>query len=123
MLDFLPPIWHGTLREHYVVLFGAAGTIALFTGLVGAWIGARIGARRLMRKVLVATADRDAQHLAGAQATSAQLAELARAVDVVAIEVERLAEGQRFTAKLLAERGEQALPPRSPRQGGVVTPH
>lgn len=123
MLDFLPPIWHGTLREHYVVLFGAAGTIALFTGLVGAWIGARFGARRLVKKVVVAVADRDAQHLAAGQATSAQLAELARAVDVVAIEVERLAEGQRFAAKLLAERAEQALPPRGTRPPNAVTPH
>jgi hypothetical protein len=35
-----------------------------------------------------------------------RLVQLQQAVDDVAIEVERVAEGQRFTAKLLAERGE-----------------
>ena len=34
-----------------------------------------------------------------------RLVQLQQAVDDVAIEVERIAEGQRFTAKLLAERG------------------
>lgn len=53
--------------------------------------------------------------------------QLAQAMDAIAIEVERIAEGQRFVTKLLAERGIQergageqrqaALPPR------VVTPH
>jgi hypothetical protein len=35
-----------------------------------------------------------------------RLVQLQQAVDDVAIEMERVAEGQRFTAKLLAERGE-----------------
>ena len=35
-----------------------------------------------------------------------RLVQLQQAVDDVAIEMERLAEGQRFTAKLLAERGD-----------------
>ena len=35
-----------------------------------------------------------------------RLVDLQQAVDDVAIEMERIAEGQRFTAKLLAERGE-----------------
>jgi hypothetical protein len=35
-----------------------------------------------------------------------RLIELQQAVDDVAIEMERIAEGQRFTAKLLTERGE-----------------
>jgi len=36
---------------------------------------------------------------------SAQLAQLQQSMDVIAIEVERISEGQRFTAKLLNERG------------------
>ena len=35
-----------------------------------------------------------------------RLVQLQQAVDDVAIEMERVAEGQRFTAKLLSERGE-----------------
>ena len=37
---------------------------------------------------------------------STQLEDLHRHIEAVAIEVERIAEGQRFTAKLLSERGE-----------------
>ncbi len=39
-----------------------------------------------------------------------RLVQLQQAVDDVAIEMERVAEGQRFTAKLLAERGESEGP-------------
>jgi len=49
---------------------------------------------------------------------------LEEAVDAIALEVERIAEAQRFVARLLAERteAERALPPQSspPR---TVTPH
>ena len=41
--------------------------------------------------------------VAGAQ--NLQLAELQQSVDAIAVEVERIAEAQRFSAKLLAERG------------------
>jgi hypothetical protein len=37
-----------------------------------------------------------------------RLVQLQQAVDDVAIEMERVAEGQRFTAKLLAERGDDS---------------
>ena len=44
-------------------------------------------------------------------AQDARFDRLEQAVDAVAIEVERIAEGQRFVTKLLAERGQQgALP-------------
>jgi hypothetical protein len=36
---------------------------------------------------------------------SAQIARMEQAIDSIAIEVERISEGQRFTTKLLAERG------------------
>jgi hypothetical protein len=39
-----------------------------------------------------------------------RLVQLQQAVDDVAIEMERVAEGQRFTAKLLAERGDNDEP-------------
>jgi hypothetical protein len=39
---------------------------------------------------------------------SAQLAQLQQSVDAIAIEVERMAEGQRFRDRLLSERSERA---------------
>jgi len=44
------------------------------------------------------------------------------AVDSTALEVERIAEGQRFTTRLLAERGPSA-PADKARPGGSTTPH
>ena len=41
-------------------------------------------------------------------AQSLQLEQLQQSVDAIAVEVERIAEAQRFSAKLLAERGEPA---------------
>jgi hypothetical protein len=49
-------------------------------------------------------------------------ARLEQAVDAIALEVERIAEGQRFVTRLLAERAAEKAPalPAPPR---VVTPH
>ena len=52
-----------------------------------------------------------------------RLERIEQAVDAIAIEMERVSEGQRFTTKLLAER---ATPPRANAPGGVPradTPH
>jgi hypothetical protein len=54
----------------------------------------------------------------------ARLARLEDAIDGVALEMERLGEGQRFTAKLLAERGNRAEVPAAPRPPeSISTPH
>jgi hypothetical protein len=37
-----------------------------------------------------------------------------QAIDSIAIEVERISEGQRFTTKLLSERADRGLPASSP---------
>jgi hypothetical protein len=42
---------------------------------------------------------------------TARLERIEHAVEAVAIEVERISEGQRFTTKLLSERGGQGVPP------------
>lgn len=120
-MDLFPPLFDGTLRAHYLTLFGAAGGIALVAGLASAWVGARIGARRAVRRAWEDTA--------GAQAarTDARLEELARGVDAIAIEVERIAEAQRFAARLTAEREARRAPGRLPsgasRTPDQVTPH
>jgi hypothetical protein len=51
---------------------------------------------------------------------------LEQAVDAIAVEVERITEGQRFMAKLLAERSSDRMPDRSilpSSEHRVVTPH
>lgn len=114
--SIFPPLLDGTLREHYLLLFGIAGAIALVVGFSSAWIGAYFGARRAARRAL-----RDAGSPGPTLATP-RLEELVRSIDAIALEVERISEGQRFATKLLVERGgTPATPPR--RDHGVVTPH
>jgi hypothetical protein len=42
---------------------------------------------------------------------AARLAHMEQAIDAIAVEVERISEGQRFTTKLLAERAPESLAP------------
>ena len=115
-MEIFPPIWNGTLREHYLLLFSVAGSIALIAGFVGAWMGARLASKRMVEQLRETLPTSRQQEL-----TSVQLNELSTAMDVMAIEVERLSEGQRFTAKLLADSG--AIPRSAVRPYGAVTPH
>jgi hypothetical protein len=48
---------------------------------------------------------------------SARLERMEQAIDSIAVEVERISEGQRFTTKLLAERVAPAAPEIAPRPG------
>jgi hypothetical protein len=54
-----------------------------------------------------------------------RLARIETAVDVIAVEVERIAEAQRFTARLDAERETRRIagPSASAHEGRIVTPH
>jgi hypothetical protein len=114
----LPAVWNGTLREHYLILFGAAGAIGLIAGIVGAWLGARYGMRHMAERILASLPSAERQEL-----TSLQLSQLTQAVDVISIEVERLAEGQRYTSKLLTDRSARHSGVPSDRPPGVITPH
>lgn len=113
-----PPIFIGTLREHYLLLFGAAGAVATVAGFIGAWIGARLAAGSVARKVLARI---DVQRMSRPELEELRL--LSQSVEAVAIEVERVAEAQRFVAKILVERSEARLaaPPRH--DAGQITPH
>jgi len=53
--------------------------------------------------------------------TEARLARIEQAVDAIALEVERISEGQRFTTRLLSEHN-QMLPKASSRQLASNTP-
>lgn len=67
----------------------------------------------------------EARHAAmPAHAVEERLERIEAAVDVIALEVERIAEAQRFAARLAAERPPAGLPsPGHSPVGRVVTPH
>jgi len=113
----LPHILNGTLREHYILLFSLAGSFAAVIGFAGAWIGAQFGARRAAG----IAAERALAH--GGLGVDRSLAALVQAVDSIALEVERLSEGQRFTARLMSER-QGVMPSVKPDiPARVITPH
>ena len=117
------------MREHDAMVFlAAAGGIALFTGMFGGWVGAYFGSRRAVKKSF-----RDRIEIPSI-VTEVRYDELARSIDAIALEVERISEAQRFAAKLLVERTNPtvtaaamnaptvttALPVRDP---AITTPH
>jgi hypothetical protein len=59
---------------------------------------------------------------AGESVSDARLARLEVAVESIAVEVERISEGQRFTTKLLNDQAQRAMPTLN-RPGRVDTPH
>lgn len=50
----------------------------------------------------------------GGHESAARLERMEQAIDAMAVEVERIAESQRFTTRLLGERAGEALPERRP---------
>jgi hypothetical protein len=113
----IPHVIFGTLREHYIMLFGAAGLFSGGCGLVAGWVGARIGARSGARRAIQ---DEARSTLAR---PDHRIDQLVLAVDAIALEVERMAEGQRFTARLLSERAAAPVSVTGRREAGSVTPH
>jgi hypothetical protein len=113
-----PEVFFGTLRQHYILLFTAAGGVALIAGFIGAWIGSHLAGRRSARAI--------ATDLASQVAAAPQFQQIMQAVDILSVEVERISESQRFVAKLLSERNERdrlaALPARE-RKSEHITPH
>jgi ABC-type transport system involved in cytochrome bd biosynthesis fused ATPase/permease subunit len=131
-------IFHGTLRERDAMILIAAGGVALFAGSVSAWLGAHFGAKRAVRRAF-----RDKIEIPSI-VTEVRYDELSRAVDAIALEVERISEAQRYVAKLLVERANVPVstptmtsPAMAPtvsvpavtapsvprREAGVTTPH
>lgn len=81
-----------------IVLFIMMGVTAI------GWPIARAWARKMDREALQPKIPLE---------LSGRLERMELAIDSIAVEVERISEGQRFTTKLLSER-QQALPPRQP---------
>ena len=124
LTDFLSQVWNGTLREHFLLVFGLASALALFTGFVGAWIGSHIGARRGASRALhearVELRDALRDELA-AGPTALEIHRFGRTIDAIALEVERVAEAQRYSARLLTERAAHEAPPAAPRRDSEHT--
>ncbi|MFY7921038.1 MAG: hypothetical protein ACOVSI_01360 [Gemmatimonas sp.] len=83
------------LVDMFGIIFGAVTVMSLGTPLVKAW------ARRFEKR-----ADLQQQVL-----VEQRLAAIEQAIESVAVEVERISEGQRFTTKLLADRAPAELGP------------
>jgi hypothetical protein len=81
-----------------IVLFIMMG----FTAVM--WPVARAFARRMDREAVQPKIPLELQ---------GRLERMEQAIDSIAVEVERISEGQRFTTKLLSDR-QQSLPPRQP---------
>ncbi|HET9796639.1 MAG TPA: hypothetical protein VFP90_01555 [Gemmatimonadaceae bacterium] len=85
-----------------VQVFAEVALVA--AGLLGAVCAISVATFRAVRRT-------EQSHLPPTADVTARLDQLQQAVDAIAVEVERIAEAQRFTARLEAERGErQALP-------------
>jgi hypothetical protein len=96
--------------------------VAFFASLAWiAWAAAYAWSRWLIRP----QREPDVHALAGAYRLEERLASIEQSMQAMAIEIERLGEGQRFTTKLLTERPVQPLvAPRSPGElRRVDTPH
>jgi hypothetical protein len=88
---------HESFQE-LMFFFGFMATLGAFTKIVLAIVNRR-------REEIKSTASPQLDEIAQ------RLARLEQAVDTTAVEVERIAEGQRFTTKLLAETAGRARQP------------
>jgi hypothetical protein len=87
---------------------------AFITLIVAMKTGARLYMARLELKRGVAQPGSDSQ----------RIERIEQIVETMAIEIERISEGQRFTTKLLADRKPDEMPMAHPRDSErVVTPH
>ena len=87
------------MNEDIVAIIGALFVIPM---CVIGWPVARAYARRLEAQPTAPSVPVEVQ---------ARLERMEQAIDSIAIEVERISEGQRFTTKLLSERGSPAALP------------
>ena len=98
------------MNDPQVMIVGLVAVIAVtVTSMASVW------RRRIEARTTKAAPD----------AIEQRLARIENAVDVIAVEVERIAEAQRFSARLEAERETRrvANPATPAREGRVVTPH
>ncbi|MFL5612718.1 MAG: hypothetical protein ACJ796_03570 [Gemmatimonadaceae bacterium] len=91
--------------DRYTMVVALSGQICgtvLIISIIAAWVMRR-------RKPVIAPNE-------GFARLESRLTEMQQSLDAVAIEVERISEGQRFATKLLAERGSNAAAPNNIRE-------
>jgi hypothetical protein len=93
MQDVPPFVFDGSMIPHGAVVIAIA-FFAMIAFIIVGWPLARALARRLERKTSPETPE-----------TRARLERIEQAIEAVAIEVERISEGQRYTTRLLSEGG------------------
>lgn len=101
----------GLILTNIFIFAGVVTAMGCFTGIVTTWIKYR--AKRVVSADLTA-------RLAE---ISDRMAKLDNAVDAMAVEVERISEGQRFVTKVLAERGSTPAIGDPARAGGSAQRH
>ena len=95
-----------------LLLIAVLGFVAVgVTGCLAAMAGQLYERRKWERRLLESVAPRDARAPA-----DGRMERLEQAVDAIAVELERVGEGQRFVTKLLASRPRTPTPP-SPQPG------
>ena len=99
MEELIHIVSHLPTRDQLLLFLVAAGGLALTTGLFGAWVGAYFGGRRGARREIARMQQQPSSGL-----VESQLNDLRHAVETMAVEMERISEGQRFTARMLVER-------------------
>jgi hypothetical protein len=100
------------ILDDLIGLVAGLTAMGCFTGIMITWLKSR---RRpdAASSQLVGRLDEIAERISRLEAS----------VDTVAVEVERVSEAQRFTARVLAERAVSAALPESARKIGSTTPH
>jgi hypothetical protein len=99
------------------------GDPGIVLGVVGICAAAAISVRAIAdATVKHAQATRSNAAFEKETLSDARLARLEVAVESIAVEVERISEGQRFTTRLLSEQAQRSVP-RLDRPGKVDTPH
>ena len=115
---------HLSREEFLLVVACSAAAASLIAGGFGAWLAAYVGgrgaAKRAVRRALMMQ-EQTRGH--AASANDARIAALVGAVDAMALEVERISEGQRFLVKVLSEQEASHLQMPRLHAPGSVTPH
>ena len=101
---FMPAVWQDPMH----------GGLHVALAIVGAYVVWRLERRRRM---LRGPQEDAVEHRRAPSELTGRLAQLEQSVDAVAIEVERIGEGQRFVTRVLTG-NDRVQPPRQ----GVVTP-
>jgi len=99
------------LEDVFAFVAGIVG-MGCFTGVLVTWIKYR-ASKRFPAPELMHRIDEIAD----------RVNRIDTSVDAVALEVERISEGQRFTTRLLADRSGVPVHADKPRPGGSTTPH